>query len=461
MSRLAETPAVGAVEAPSPLDEPRLCGETGVAARIAHIAEPVLAQLGYRLVRARIFAQTGMTLQIMAERPDGTMTVDDCEAASQALSPELDVEDVISDDYRLEISSPGIDRPLVRVSDFRRAIGHEAKIELTQPLETGRKRFRGNILCVEGEGRDAVVTLERNDAPPDEEKTVRMPLRDLDEAKLMLTEALIRESLRAGKAQLEDETSEDDAAGEEEAAPQEEERPRRGPGRFAAAKGKKAKPLVPAGVQTRFKKSSGPGRALTMREPTFLGARYGRQRQQAGNPADRRCGRAREIDRPLDRHRLHGGRAAKGRALALWPGDRGPRRDQSAQRRGALLAPAARRRLVENDATQISIEDARKRNPAAQAGDWISETLPPFDFGRIAAQSAKQIIVQKVREAERDRQYEEFKDRIGEIVNGVGQARRIWQCHHRSRSRRGDHPPRRDDPARDVPSRRPRSRLCL
>ncbi|WP_428990705.1 ribosome maturation factor RimP [Methylocapsa aurea] len=260
MSRLAETPAVGAVEAPSPLDEPRLCGETGVAARIAHIAEPVLAQLGYRLVRARIFAQTGMTLQIMAERPDGTMTVGDCEAASKALSPEFDVEDVISDAYRLEISSPGIDRPLVRVSDFRRAIGHEAKIELTQPLETGRKRFRGNILCVEGEGRDAVVTLERNDAPPDEEKTVRMPLRDLDEAKLMLTDALIREALRASKAQLEDETSEDDAAGEEEAAPQEEERPRRGPGRFAAAKGNKAKPLVPAGVQTGFKKkSSGPG----------------------------------------------------------------------------------------------------------------------------------------------------------------------------------------------------------
>jgi N utilization substance protein A len=75
--------------------------------------------------------------------------------------------------------------------------------------------------------------------------------------------------------------------------------------------------------------------------------------------------------------------------------------------------------VVENDSTQISLDDARKRNPAAQSGDWISETLPPFDFGRIAAQSAKQIIVQKVREAERDRQYEEYKDRIGEIVNGV------------------------------------------
>jgi ribosome maturation factor RimP len=255
MSRLAETPAAGAVEAPSPLDEPRLCGETGVAARIANIAEPVLTQLGFRLVRARILSQNGMVLQIMAERPDGAMTIDDCEAASQALSPELDVEDVISDAYRLEISSPGIDRPLVRVSDFRRAIGHEAKIELTKPLETGRKRFRGDILSVEGEGRDAVVTLERNDAPPDEDKTVRMPLRDLDEAKLMLTDALIREALRAGKAQLEDEDASEDGA-----APPEDDRPRRGPGRFAAAKGKKAKPLVPAGVQTGFKKkSSGPG----------------------------------------------------------------------------------------------------------------------------------------------------------------------------------------------------------
>lgn len=251
MSRLAETSAAGAREAPSPLDEPRLCGETGVAARVAHIAEPVLAQLGLRLVRARILAQNGTTLQIMAERPDGTMTIDDCEAASQALSPELDVEDVISGAYRLELSSPGIDRPLVRVSDFRRAVGHEARIELTQPIGSGRKRFRGNIVSVEGEGRDAVVALERNDAPPDEEKIVRLPLRDLDEAKLMLTDALIREALRAGKAQLEDD-SEDAAAAEQ--------RPHRGPGRFAAAKSK-PKPLAPAGVQTGFKKKGqGQGR---------------------------------------------------------------------------------------------------------------------------------------------------------------------------------------------------------
>lgn len=252
MSRLAETPAAGAQNAPSPLDEPRLCGETGVAARIAHVAEPVLAQLGFRLVRARILSQNGLILQIMAERPDGIMTIEDCEAASQALSPELDVEDVIAEAYRLELSSPGIDRPLVRVSDFRRAIGHEAKIELAQPLPSGRKRFRGDIVAVEGEGREALVTLERKDPPPDEEKTVRLPLRDLDEAKLMLTDALIREALRAGKAEAAPED------GEEEAAP---ERPRRGPGRFAAGAKQKAKPLVPAGIQAGLKKGGGPGRS--------------------------------------------------------------------------------------------------------------------------------------------------------------------------------------------------------
>jgi ribosome maturation factor RimP len=253
MSRLAEPHAEGAAEALPPLDEPRLCGETGVAARIAHVVEPVLTQLGYRLVRARLLSQNGSTLQIMAERPDGTMTIDDCEAASQALSPELDVADVIAEAYRLEISSPGIDRPLVRVSDFQRAIGHEAKVELTQPLESGRKRFRGNILSVEGGGRDAIVTLDRDDPPPEEQKIVRIPLRDLDEAKLMLTDVLIREALRAGKVQGAEEQE------EEEAAP-EQERPRRGPGRFAAPAKRKAKPLLPAGVQAGFKKGGGPGR---------------------------------------------------------------------------------------------------------------------------------------------------------------------------------------------------------
>lgn len=241
--------AAAAIDAP--LDEPRLVSETGAAARVAHLAEPVLAQLGYRLVRVRLFAQNGQTLQIMAERADGTMTIEDCEAASQALSPELDVADLVAGEYRLEVSSPGIDRPLVRVSDFRRAIGHEAKIELQHPTESGRKRFRGVIELIEGEGREARLTLERADARSDEEKRVVLPLGDLDEGKLVLTEALIRESLRAGKAQ---ETARDGGA-----APGEDERPRRGPGRFRGQPKDKKKPLVPAGAQTHFKKGGGSG----------------------------------------------------------------------------------------------------------------------------------------------------------------------------------------------------------
>ena len=227
------------------LDEPRLVSETGVAARVAAIAIPVLEQLGLRLVRVRLLAQNGQTLQIMAERPDGSMSVGDCEAASQALSPELDVADPIPGEYRLEISSPGIDRPLVRVSDWRRAVGHEAKIELTQPHSDGV------ISGVEGEGRDAILTLERNDARADEEKIVRLSLRDLDEGKLMLTEALIRASLRAAKATAETTGAENE---EQDAEASPDEPPRRGPGRFASKARQKPKPLVPAGVQTHFKK---------------------------------------------------------------------------------------------------------------------------------------------------------------------------------------------------------------
>ncbi len=239
-------PQPKAETAPDLLNEPRLVVETGVAARVAAIVTPVLEQLGLRLVRARLMNQNGQTLQIMAERQDGTMTVDDCEAASEALSPELDVADPIAGEYRLELSSPGIDRPLMRVSDFARAVGHEAKVELTQPLESGRKRFRGIIQAVEGEGRDAILILDRSDAAAEEEKTVRLPLRELDEAKLMLTEALIRASLRAAKAA-------EGASPAQEEVPQ-DERPRRGPGRFAYNAKQKAKPLVPAGVQTGFKK---------------------------------------------------------------------------------------------------------------------------------------------------------------------------------------------------------------
>ena len=134
-------------------NEPRIIAETGLEARIAHIVEPVVEGLGYRLVRIKMSAMNGATLQIMAERPDGSMTVEDCEILSRDISPALDVEDPIDRAYHLEVSSPGIDRPLVRRSDFERWAGHEAKIELARLLD-GRKRFRGRLAGVEG---DAVV----------------------------------------------------------------------------------------------------------------------------------------------------------------------------------------------------------------------------------------------------------------------------------------------------------------
>ena len=130
------------------LNEARLVRESGPAARVAVEAEPVLHDLGFRLVRVKVTPQNGCTVQIMAERPDGSMNVEGCEAISRALSPVFDVNDPIATAYHLEISSPGIDRPLVRRSDFERWSGHEAKIELAIPIE-GRKRYRGLIEGIE------------------------------------------------------------------------------------------------------------------------------------------------------------------------------------------------------------------------------------------------------------------------------------------------------------------------
>lgn len=239
------------------IDEPRIAGESGVAARIARIAEPVLKDLGFRLVRVKMSAQAGMTVQIMAERPDGTMSISDCERVSEALSPVLDVEDPVTAPYRLEISSPGIDRPLVRASDFMRALAQEARIELAVPL-AGRKRFRGMIGPVEGEGEARHVTLIRTDAAPGEEESVALALRSIGEARLVLTEALIRQALKAAK---DDEAAASKAPveGDEEAegAGLPREAPRRGPGRFAApkagSKAAKEKPVLPFGIQAGFK----------------------------------------------------------------------------------------------------------------------------------------------------------------------------------------------------------------
>ena len=174
--------------------EPRIIAETGLEARIAHIVEPVIEGLGYRLVRVSLSAMNGATLQIMAERPDGTMTVEDCETISRDVSPALDVEDPIDRAYHLEVSSPGIDRPLVRRSDFERWTGHEAKIELARMLD-GRKRFRGRIAGVDGD--HVALDIAGDGGEP---TRVLLPLADIGEAKLMLTDDLIRESLSRQKA---------------------------------------------------------------------------------------------------------------------------------------------------------------------------------------------------------------------------------------------------------------------
>ncbi|HEY5225959.1 MAG TPA: ribosome maturation factor RimP [Methylovirgula sp.] len=253
------------------LDEPRFATETGVAARVAHLAVPVLADLGLRLVRVKLSGQSGTTVQIMAERPDGSMNIEDCEAASQALSPVLDVDDPVSDAYRLEISSPGIDRPLVRASDIIRAIGHEARFEMTTGQGSdGRKRFRGRIEALEGEGLAARLKLQRLDAKPGDTVEIWLPVAEIDEARLVLTDDLIREALRAAKLAEKSAIPEDQAgAGAGPAAEEDPESsmPRRGPGRFAGSKpapeksnpGKpgsgKPKPLRPAGVRAEFKKA--------------------------------------------------------------------------------------------------------------------------------------------------------------------------------------------------------------
>jgi ribosome maturation factor RimP len=179
-----------------PQSEPRLIVEQGAAARVAAIAEPVIEGLGLRLVRVKISGLSGCTVQIMAERPDGTMNIDDCETLSRALSPVLDVADPIERAYRLEISSPGLDRPLVRRSDFDRHVGSTIKVEMTIAVE-GRRRFRGSLVGTEGDS----ARLCRDQVAPDEAPEVLLPIGDMAEAKVTLTDAVISESLKRGKSQ--------------------------------------------------------------------------------------------------------------------------------------------------------------------------------------------------------------------------------------------------------------------
>jgi len=190
------------------LQEDRIVTETGLDARVAHIVAPALLDMGYRLVRVLVSGRDGCTVQIMAERPDGTMTVEDCEAVSRQLGPLLDVEDPIDRTYRLEVSSPGIDRPLVRRSDFERWTGHVAKIELSRPL-AGRKRFRGQLAGL----ADDAARLKLEDAAAGEPGEVLLPLSDLAEARLVLTDALIEATLRDTKRRMREMEKQNTGAG--------------------------------------------------------------------------------------------------------------------------------------------------------------------------------------------------------------------------------------------------------
>jgi ribosome maturation factor RimP len=168
------------------LTEKRYIKETGLEQRIAAIVEPVANDLGYSLVRVKVTQENGCTLQIMAEDGNGRFAITDCERLSKDLSPVLDVEDPIDREYHLEVSSPGIDRPLVRARDFRTHIGHEAKVELDDALD-GRKRFRGLIEAA----TDDTVTIRLPDVPKDTDPSFVLPLASLAEAKLVMTDKLL------------------------------------------------------------------------------------------------------------------------------------------------------------------------------------------------------------------------------------------------------------------------------
>lgn len=199
---------ITAPAAPDPgLDEPRIIREEGLAARVAALVEPVAIGLGFRLVRVKLSGEAGYTLQIMAERPSGEFSIEDCMALSHAVSPVLDVEDPIDRAYRLEVSSPGIDRPLVRVSDFERWLGFEARVELSA-MHGGRKRFRGNLVAVAG----GDLAMDLPDVPAGKDPRVTVPLALVAGARLVMTDALIDEAQRRAALRAPPEGAIDDGA---------------------------------------------------------------------------------------------------------------------------------------------------------------------------------------------------------------------------------------------------------
>ncbi|MEL6234716.1 MAG: ribosome maturation factor RimP [Pseudomonadota bacterium] len=196
-----------------------LVAKTPADRRIADLIEPSIEGMGFRLVRLRLQGGNTPTLQIMAERSaDGQMEVEDCAALSRAMSALLDVEDPIQGQYTLEVSSPGIDRPLTSLGDFERWAGWEAKLELAEAID-GRKRFRGLLQGVE----DGEVLIEID--APGGAQTIGLQFDWLGDARLVLTDALIAESLKGKPADFDpggfdeiEETAAQDVAEDEIAA---------------------------------------------------------------------------------------------------------------------------------------------------------------------------------------------------------------------------------------------------
>jgi ribosome maturation factor RimP len=180
-----------AMEAPTE----RFVRELGPAADLAALVEPVLEDMGFRLVRVAMSKRDGGTIQIMADKAGGTINVDDCAQISRRLSPLLDAHDPIEGRYYLEVSSPGIDRILVRPSDFEDWAGYEVKVELKEQIE-GRKRFRGILEGYEDGEMRLQVQLDESDP-----EVIGLPVDLIHDAKLVLTDELIRASLAKAKAQ--------------------------------------------------------------------------------------------------------------------------------------------------------------------------------------------------------------------------------------------------------------------
>lgn len=176
---------------------------TPLGQSIENLIEPTLNHMGFEIVRVAISGAKSLTVQVMAERPDGTLSIDDCEEISKTVSTLLDVEDLIEDAYRLEVSSPGLDRPLTRPAHFDRYKGFEAKVEMDDLIDN-RKRFSGLLAGMDG--KDILLTIDGTD--------IRLPFARMQRAKLLMTDDLVRHALRQDKKKQEEKrkTRKDDRA---------------------------------------------------------------------------------------------------------------------------------------------------------------------------------------------------------------------------------------------------------